>query len=817
MTSTENPDATAENALRKRLPGVLRQAPSWLTSKVLWIALLYVLAAWTIQACLFSAASAPTPQATAEATATTGDRLLVHYPQRIGPVLPTGQRPAFAIWLLAPQATSTPSPTGATAITPAAPPPTATLTTTTAITLPAPSPTAAAIARVYELRLEAPWANLVDAAGAPASGVWQATPAPVQATPIMAYLDPAAVDGSQAFTLTARTEMDSAAVLSLAPKIEVERDKWRVGRQRWLALATDPSSVATALLAVIVGAVVKWNFEEEARRRQQEETRRRQQEEREQKRLSESSQAISELRTLLKTDPLEALQRYDSLLAQREQGQFPWDDQNAADRLTSAWKAHAPEWLQNYGEAHKDYAPDAIDARWTEEVALHHQALAAAYTEGPRPIQEQVIEDLQRWLDQVVRDLRKSEGNRIRSDEECAEILKGAFDPWVTAEIRTLTQRLQGLRKTLEEKRWPASLEVVTQADNQASQKWTWPSPWPSPRPPEETAVQELLGRLEPTLDFNPFGPERAEWDCQLPKFARLDLIEKAAGPRPVIVLGGQGAGKTATALLLAHQETLQTFDPDAFPVYPVTEYRLDRPMARVDWLDAIESAFAAYHLRFLARNYQPFVASARYRQAALLLLLRRYGALDALLPALRLEAEGTSSDSLIALMRAEAPSASSFPLAEPERIRLLRWAIPSPQQHACVIVELAQSPRADHELLASNLGVLLDLVALLAQNRIYAKIIAPADFPISCDWIESVELSWSSEDLKSALSLRFSAAGPAEFAQFCDPREGDLTDRLIELSQGNPRRLVRLGNGLWRKLAAAGRRQIIAADLDER
>mgnify|MGYP005836250145 CR=1 FL=1 len=830
--------SASRNAIAK---GALPKARSWLTSKVsfrlrdeglrsalqkvqtglvsraLLIALLYVFAAWTIQAWLFASASAPTPQATAEATAaTTGDRLLVHYPQRIDPILPTGQWPAIAVWLLVPQVPSTFPPTGAPALTPAAPSPTATLTNTAAIALPAPSPTAAAIARVYELRLEAPWANLVDAAGAPASGVWRATPAPAQATPIMAYLDPAAVDGSQALTLTAWTETGGGEVLSLAPKIIVRRGAWAVGWRRWLGLATDPTSVAAALLAVIVGAAVKWSFEEQARRRQEEEARRRQQEERERERLSESSQAIRELQRLLQTDPIRALQHYGSLLAQRDQGQFPWDDQGAADRLTSAWKENAPEWLQRYYTPWRDYAPGAIDARWTAEVAQHHKALANAYTEGPRPIQARVIEDLQRWLDQVVRDLQKSEGNDTLSDQECAEILKQAFDPWVIADVRTLTQRLEGLRTALQAKGWSASLEIVTQADNQASQSWTWPTPWSSSeRPPERKAVEEMLGKLEPKLNFNPFGPERAEWDCELPKFARLDLIKRAAGPRPVIVLGDEGAGKTATALLLARQETLRTFDADAFPVYPVTEYRLDRPMARADWLDAVESAFAAYHLRFLARNYRPFVASAGYRQAVLLLLLRRYGAIDGLVHALHVETEGTYNDVVVDLMRAEAFSANNFPLTEAERIHLLQRAIPAPQRHAYVIMELEQPPSAGRELLASNLGALLDLVAPLAQNRIYAKIIAPADFPISCGWIERVELSWSPEDLKKALSDRFRAAGPAAFAQFCDLREGDLTDRLIELNQNNPRRLVQIGNELWRRLAAAGRHKIIAADLE--
>lgn len=827
MTPSASRDAIAEGALRKArswltskvsfrlrdegLRSALQKVQTGLVSRALLIALLYVLAAWTIQAWLFASASAPTPQATAEAAATTtGDRLLVHYPQRIGPALPTGQRPAIAVWLLAPQAPSTLPPTGAPALTPAAPSPTATLTNTAAITLPTPSPAAAATARVYELRLEAPWANLVDAAGAPASGVWRATPAPAQAAPIMAYLDPAAVDGSQALTLTARTETGSTEVLSLAPQIEVKRGRWTVGWRRWLALATDPSSVAAALLAVIVGAVVTWSFQEEARRRQK-------QEEDERERLSKSSEAIKELQRLLKTDPIGALKHYNSLLAQRDQRQFPWDDQDTADRLTSAWEGNAPAWLQRYYTPWKDYDPDAIGARWAEGVAQHHEALANAYTEGPRPIQARVIEDLQRWLDQVVRDLQKSEGNDTLSDQECAEILKQAFAPWVIADVRTLTQRLEGLRTALQAKGWSASLEIVTQADNQASQSWTWPTPWSSSeRPPEMKAVEELLGKLKPKLNFNPFGPERAEWDCELPKFAQLDPIKRAAGPRPAIVLGDEGAGKTATALLLAHQETLRTFDADAFPVYPVTEYRLDRPMARAGWLDAVESAFAAYHLRFLARNYRPFVASAGYRQAVLLLLLRRYGAIDGLVHALHVEAEGTYNDAVVDLMRAEAPSVNSFPLTEPERSRLLRRAIPAPQRHAYAIIELEQPPSAGRELLASNLGALLDLVAPLAQNRIYAKIIAPADFPISCGWIERVELSWSSEDLKSALSARFRAAGPAAFAQFCDPREGDLTDRLIELSQSNPRRLVRIGNELWRKLAAAGRHQISAADLDE-
>ncbi len=793
-TETQLDAQTGKSGARYRLG-------RWLTAHVLWLALGYVAIAWITQTLLFSCeVSSPRQLLATAAIPGSNDHLIVAYPERINPGLPTPQKPSIAIWVLEASLTATVVIT-TTSVQPSAP-----------ITIIPP-------ARIYELNMEIKrgWANLVNAEGLAALNRVQVTPASVPGTPVVFYLEPASATSSGVVSITARALNDpSQGILALAtPMIWVENRYMVLGR-RFLALATDPTGVAAALLAIIVGAVVTQTLQRQAeeRRQREEEARRQQQEEEHRRRERETviSQALAQLKLKVDQDPFAALILYETLHDQRD---FPWDIEEARQRLQDAWQEAAPDWLRRYASLRKGGAwsaarPDA-------------EALLEAHRRGDQTVQNTVYELFGHWLEGLA--------DQATSDEICQSQLKPTLDPWIATpddgrliwDSTPVKNARDKLTRQAEGKGWKQTAWLISQTDNVLQGRLQWPCLWPERRPEDTEGFRKLSEHLKRErrleLRFNPFGPEQAELDPLLPDFASLDFVKRMASPRPAIAFGAEGTGKTATAMLLAQRRPGEgPSDDKAFAIYPVTGYRLDVPMTRGDWLDVIESAFAAYHARFLALNPYPFGVFPSYRTAVLMLLLCHYGTAEALLAVLR--KEGVESDAVLDRVRAEAQTITGDGRwSEHERVRLLGQTVPPTLEHAYLIVDLELSSKQVHwPMAADNMRSLIELAVPLAQQRIYLKVLLLdqiKDYWEVPKWIEHFDLTWSDEQLRALLDVRFRTTGSFAFSEICDPRSGDPEALLIKRSSGNPRCMIQLGNRLLSRLTETGCTRVIEDDVE--
>jgi len=633
----------------------------------------------------------------------------------------------------------------------------------------------------------------------------------------MFYLEPVSATGANVLSVTARELSDSGPGNSavVTPTVQVE-ESFTVLLRKFSALATDPTGVAAALLAVIVGTVVTQTLQRQAeeRRQREEEARKQQQEEERRQREREAaiSQALTQLKSKVDQDPFAALKLYETLCDQRV---FPWDIEEARQRLQDVWQEAAPDWLRRYatlrkGDAWSAARPDA-------------EALLEAHQRGDQTIQNEVYELLGHWLGGLA--------DHMPSDEACLSELKAALDVlvatpddgrliWESAPVKSARDKL---KQQAEGKGWKQTVGLMSQTDNVLQGRLQWPCLWPERRPEDTEGLQRFSEQLKSErgleLRFNPFGPERAELDPHLPDFAFLEFVEKMASPRPAIAFGAEGTGRTATAMLLAQRRPGEgPSDDKAFAIYPVTGYRLDVLMTRGDWLDVIESAFAAYHARFLALNPYPFGVSPSYRMAVMMLLLRHYGTAEALLAVLR--KEGAESDAVLDRVRVEAQTITGDGRwSEHERVRWLGQMIPPTLEYAYLIVDLELSSRQVHwPVAADNVRSLIELAAPLAQQRIYLKVLLLDQIKDHWEvpkWIKHFDLTWSDEPLRALLDARFRAAGSFAFSEICDPRSGDPEALLIKRSSGNPRRMIQLGNRLLSRLTETGCTRVTEEDVE--
>jgi hypothetical protein len=81
----------------------------------------------------------------------------------------------------------------------------------------------------------------------------------------------------------------------------------------------------------------------------------------------------------------------------------------------------------------------------------------------------------------------------------------------------------------------------------------------------------------------------------------------------------------------------------------------------------------------------------------------------------------------------------------------------------------------------------------------------------------ESLAWRWEEADIAQLLLKRLATVGEASWAPWCDfgARSVGTNDRLIRAAAGRPLELIRRGNALLARIAAAGR-LLSRADLDE-
>ncbi|MGD1996772.1 MAG: hypothetical protein PVH62_08370, partial [Anaerolineae bacterium] len=195
-------------------------------------------------------------------------------------------------------------------------------------------------------------------------------------------------------------------------------------------------------------------------------------------------------------------------------------------------------------------------------------------------------EEVERYLDELISEHRICEVLRALRDDSGGLLLlrRPAIERWLDGlEQKDLDEEATGCLN---------SLRTLRQ------QPVRLPGPWQVERPTDPPDTADALKRLG--LSCNPFGPAQAELDPWLEKYGVWpQSLGRLSGPRPALVFGPLGGGKTGAALMLMRDCILPAGNPkeDAFPVR--VEFGGDLwPRTRSAWLDALAQAWAETLLR---------------------------------------------------------------------------------------------------------------------------------------------------------------------------------------------------------------------------
>jgi hypothetical protein len=314
-------------------------------------------------------------------------------------------------------------------------------------------------------------------------------------------------------------------------------------------------------------------------------------------------------------------------------------------------------------------------------------------------------------------------------------------------------------------------------------------------------------------LEFNPFGPTRAELDPLLKEYSISDVLKNTRGKRSVVAFGESGSGRTAAALLLAfycEDPPTSPREGDAFPVYwPM----LRETSCEIDPYTCVVSATEAAAqsvLEYVACRPDGFLdldEPGRYGVTRLLSVWS--GSRDQLETELR--RVGPSSEAKERLIREITTlyQPASYGLDTGRIPDLLANALPTGFGSMYLILDLHSSPSSySSSTLAESLRPLLHLAVPLAIKGVYLKFFLPKNLRSQLNLraaCEMVLLEWGEEDLANMLDKRIQAAGGNDMMDLCLPdvaREPVPDLRLVQAADGSPRRLVILGNELLEKAA---------------
>lgn len=342
-----------------------------------------------------------------------------------------------------------------------------------------------------------------------------------------------------------------------------------------------------------------------------------------------------------------------------------------------------------------------------------------------------------------------------------------------------------------------------------ATEPHDWPPLWVASRPAPNVSVAHSLRDLG--LDQNPFGPLQAELDRCLPDFGLPD--ERVKGAQPTIVFGAPGAGKTSSALLLAHacaNPLADPSEPGAFPVYvPFHALRLDATEAAPGGMIALVQQIGFQLIRFWARNPEEFWSLEPADQtASAVVLLVSARTRNGLLRQLRQEGlvDSEAMEKFARLVDQQVAAHTMAELDEHHWLEILARARPKNCSITYLLIDmhdsdLAQRPR---QALLANIRQLFAHIVPLATIGVYLKFFIPEALqPRLVNAIPAGvavhSLQWPAERLETMLAQRLKWVGRSAlneiFASIAYP--ATLSKTLLQAANGSPRRLVQLGNAL--------------------
>jgi len=329
------------------------------------------------------------------------------------------------------------------------------------------------------------------------------------------------------------------------------------------------------------------------------------------------------------------------------------------------------------------------------------------------------------------------------------------------------------------------------------------PSLWRGPRPAEREEVWKVLDAWG--LARNPFGPEWAEGDPALPDLAyHPSWWEGVKQPEPALIVGAPGSGKTATALLLAHDWMNET-SSQIFPVY--ASLSLTVPLTVETAGQKFSRLLGQALLEYLALDPEAFREAELPEQAsAARLLMLTLGPKDRLAAAFA-QAGLSCAQGIGSVLLEEISDLATVRPEIPDLFALLGRARPAGREATVFLLD--PSLEAKPKELAGRLQPLLDLALPLARLGVYLKVFLSPDPARRARWEgKTFRIAWGEEDLEEMLKTRLQRSGRAsslnaEASQKLREKVGDVDQWLVRKARGSPRELVRLGNRL---LEAVGR-----------
>lgn len=337
-----------------------------------------------------------------------------------------------------------------------------------------------------------------------------------------------------------------------------------------------------------------------------------------------------------------------------------------------------------------------------------------------------------------------------------------------------------------------------------------WLHLWPEEQSPDLPFLADWL-KAE-GFSTNPFGPERAEFDKQLPEYRVDDHVDMARGTQPLVVFGHPGSGRSATALMLAYtseEPPVSSGTPPMFPLYYETSLAGDFGESSRAILESITRATSRALLRLLAvRPYTWLDLPPNRREGLGALLLICAGSKEVLLGELRRVASDPEYRRLSRTVEdLRTKPVPNHRVTESGWLDLLAGAIPYTFRYLQVIVDIKTTAPSD--AIIRSFRILLELSVSLAKQGIYLKVFAPEALRgIAADLvgIPVMSLEWSEDGLSRMLENRLRRANRENLYALCELTVlADVDKQFVRAalsSQDPPRHLIRMGNHLFGKHA---------------
>ncbi len=326
-------------------------------------------------------------------------------------------------------------------------------------------------------------------------------------------------------------------------------------------------------------------------------------------------------------------------------------------------------------------------------------------------------------------------------------------------------------------------------------------------RPAEPEKVRESLSAFG--LSDNPFGPERAELDPWLEDYGAWPAsLELARGPRPALIFGAPGSGRTAAAHLLFQDCISPPASPNEPDVFPVHLSGVETwPQTSNDWLRILAREMTEVLLRLCADDpYGLFEHKAG--PAIAQLIGSSLGSMEAVEADLRRAGlSGEALDYVLGEIR-EAGLGDYRELDSTTLLDLLGRARPAYAKHTYILMDVPGiSPKTDHAKKAVSLAALISLASPLLSRGVYLKLFLPEEMRSDLEplWPEEpLSLTWTEAELREMLEQRLQKVGLQTLNAIVSAADypPDPDTWLIRSAEGNPRKLVRLGNQMIRAAA---------------